>query len=147
MEKPSYSALESYEGLIAKLSHRFSNTPLKKDFYIFYNKWIKLHNNLFFNLTIDNKSTLLSENELNNVTKIFMIKRQALVSSYAQSLKKEVDSKNNFNFLKDFLFFHDENFKLILKQILEDYSVELIRLQSLRKATHAYAHSHISSGG
>ncbi|KAB8032139.1 hypothetical protein [Fluviispira multicolorata] len=147
MEKPSNSALKSYEDLTSKLSFRFSTTLAKSDFYIFYEKWINLHINLFCNLKIDSKDSILSEKELNDFSQKFMKKRSALVSSYTQIIKRENDSKKNFLLLKDFIYIHDENFKTILKQILDDFSNELIRLQSLRKATFAYTHSHISSGG
>lgn len=142
-----FNEITTYENLKSNLAIRFELSPLKDEFLLFWKKWGFLHLQLFSDLQLGVYKTLISPEELNTITQTFMKKRLAIISAFTQGVKNNSNFKTEVLLFKNVILDHDENFKIILKQILDKLLLELNRLQSIRKVTNAYTNNQFSLGG
>ena len=147
MEKAIFNETSSYENLKAKLSSGFHLSPLKEEYFLFWQKWVYIHTQLFSDLQIGVYKTYITEQELKAITQSFLKKRLGIISLFTQRIKNKPNFKNEISLFKNIINEHDENFKIILNQILDKLLKELNKLQSHRKVTNAYKNNQFSLGG
>lgn len=147
VKKTEPKEVSSYENLKFELAKNFEFSPLKIEFLCFFEKWGNLHIHLFKNLKLDAYCTANDELELNLLVKKFMTKRQGMISAFVQGIKENAHYKSEIILFRKLINKHDENFKILLTQILNKLLDELNRLQSQRKVTNAYMNSQLSLGG
>lgn len=136
-----------FESLYKELGPFLHKMHFKNEFSLFIDKWKNIHVKIINFIQIDEQHKPLSDIDLKTATASFMKKRQGLVSCFAQILKSTPNAKEDFVTLGLFLKTHDQAFQMLLNMTLDNYNDELFRLQSLKKATQAYLHSHFSPGG
>ncbi|APJ03405.1 hypothetical protein [Silvanigrella aquatica] len=148
VEKTVFHGVSFYETINSELSKAFVFSSLKNEFLCFWDKWRKLHTQLFKELHLGVYNTSENENQLNIIAQKFMTQRKAMISSFLQVIKNHPNyDKNEINLFKNTIADHDDKFTKLLKQILELLSKDLNKIQSHRKVTSAYIHSQAYLGG
>lgn len=124
----------SLDSFFTKIIENYDSFQLntKNENGIFFKNWSNLHRNLFLQMSKENFEILTRE---------FMAKRARFASSFIQYLKTSENSIEKIKNFKELLKYHDERFSKLLKEVLNYYSDELIKVQRHRKVTAAYLNS------